>query len=200
MQAFGGMVAVELDRDLTGTKRFPERTQLFTLAESLGGVASLIAHPATMTHASIPAETRRKIGISDSLVRLSTRIEDANDLIARSGTGAGWLNAGHLPAPFFGPHQCRRVFPCPRQDVAPDRRLPGIHSESEDVPGLGLQSSALRPNASCCEGWTGGEGMAICRHSPVQSARGCVAQLVEQLTLNQRVLGSIPGTPTTISQ
>jgi len=82
MHAFGGMVTVELDRDLAGTKRFLERTQLFTLAESLGGVESLIEHPALMTHGSIPAEKRAAIGISDSLVRLSCGIEDADDLIA----------------------------------------------------------------------------------------------------------------------
>ena len=82
MQAFGGMITVELDRDLAGTKRFLERTQLFTLAESLGGVESLIEHPALMTHGSIPAEQRAAIGISDSLVRLSAGIEDADDLIA----------------------------------------------------------------------------------------------------------------------
>ena len=82
MHAFGGMLTVELDRDLAGTKRFLERTQLFTLAESLGGVESLIEHPALMTHGSIPAETRARIGISDSLVRLSAGIEDADDLIA----------------------------------------------------------------------------------------------------------------------
>jgi len=82
MQAFGGMVTVVLDRDLAGTKRFLERTQLFTLAESLGGVESLIEHPALMTHGSIPAKTRDAIGISDSLVRLSAGIEDADDLIA----------------------------------------------------------------------------------------------------------------------
>ena len=63
MHAFGGMLTVELDRDLAGTKRFLERTQLFTLAESLGGVESLIEHPALMTHGSIPAETRARIGI-----------------------------------------------------------------------------------------------------------------------------------------
>jgi cystathionine gamma-lyase len=82
MHAFGGMLTVEPDRDLAGTKRFLERTQLFTLAESLGGVESLIEHPALMTHGSIPAETRARIGISDSLVRLSAGIEDADDLIA----------------------------------------------------------------------------------------------------------------------
>lgn len=82
MHAFGGMLSVELDRDLAGTKRFLERTQLFTLAESLGGVESLIEHPALMTHGSIPPEQRAAIGISDSLVRLSAGIEDADDLIA----------------------------------------------------------------------------------------------------------------------
>jgi cystathionine gamma-lyase len=81
MFAFGGMVTVELDRDVEGTKRFLERTQLFTLAESLGGVESLIEHPALMTHGSIPAEQRTAIGISDSLVRLSCGIEDGDDLI-----------------------------------------------------------------------------------------------------------------------
>jgi cystathionine gamma-lyase len=82
MAAFGGIVTVILKGDLSGTRRFLERTQLFTLAESLGGVESLIEHPAIMTHASIPAETRERIGISDSLVRLSVGVEDADDLIA----------------------------------------------------------------------------------------------------------------------
>jgi cystathionine gamma-lyase len=79
---FGGMVAVELDRDLEGTRRFLERVRLFTLAESLGGVESLLEHPAIMTHASIPPEQRAAIGISDSFVRLSIGIEDPGDLIA----------------------------------------------------------------------------------------------------------------------
>ncbi len=82
MSAFGGIVTVDLKRDLSGTKRFLERTQLFTLAESLGGVESLIEHPAIMTHASIPEDHRAIIGITDSLVRLSCGIEDADDLIA----------------------------------------------------------------------------------------------------------------------
>jgi cystathionine gamma-lyase len=82
MSAFGGIVTIILKRDLAGTKRFLERTQLFTLAESLGGVESLIEHPAIMTHASIPAEQRAHLGISDSLVRLSCGVEDADDLIA----------------------------------------------------------------------------------------------------------------------
>ena len=79
---FGGMIAVELDRDLEGALRFLERTQLFTLAESLGGVESLLEHPAIMTHASIPPEQRAEIGISDAFVRLSVGIEDVDDLIA----------------------------------------------------------------------------------------------------------------------
>jgi cystathionine gamma-lyase len=82
MHAFGGMITLELDRDLAGTRRFLERTRLFTLAESLGGVESLIEHPALMTHGSIPPAKRAEIGISDSLVRLSAGIEDSDDLIA----------------------------------------------------------------------------------------------------------------------
>jgi len=82
MSAFGGIVTVVLNRDLSGTKRFLERCRLFTLAESLGGVESLIEHPAIMTHASIPTDKRDALGISDSLVRLSCGIEDADDLIA----------------------------------------------------------------------------------------------------------------------
>lgn len=79
---FGGMISAVLDRDLAGTVRMLERTRLFTLAESLGGVESLIEHPAIMTHASIPAQTRARIGIADGLIRLSVGIEDAGDLIA----------------------------------------------------------------------------------------------------------------------
>ena len=79
---FGGMVTVILDRDLKATLKVLERTQLFTLAESLGGVESLIEHPAIMTHASIPAEQRAALGITDGLIRLSVGIEDGDDLIA----------------------------------------------------------------------------------------------------------------------
>lgn len=82
MHAFGGMISVEFDRDLAATKRFLERVRLFTLAESLGGVESLIEHPATMTHASIPLAQREAIGITDGLVRFSAGIEAADDLIA----------------------------------------------------------------------------------------------------------------------
>ena len=82
MRGFGGMISFELDTDLPGTVRFLEACQLITLAESLGGVESLIEHPAIMTHASIPPELRAAIGISDSLVRLSVGIEDVGDLKA----------------------------------------------------------------------------------------------------------------------
>jgi cystathionine gamma-lyase len=82
MHAFGGMITVVLDRDLAGTRRVLERVQIFALAESLGGVESLIEHPAIMTHGSLPPETRESIGISDSLIRISAGIEEAADLIA----------------------------------------------------------------------------------------------------------------------
>jgi cystathionine gamma-lyase len=82
MSGFGGMITAVLDRDLAGTRRMLERTRLFTLAESLGGVESLIEHPAIMTHASIPAETRGRIGIVDGMIRLSVGVEAASDLIA----------------------------------------------------------------------------------------------------------------------
>jgi cystathionine gamma-lyase len=82
MSGFGGVVTATLKGNLTATRRFLERTRLFTLAESLGGVESLIEHPAIMTHASIPEDQRAILGISDSLVRLSVGIEDADDLIA----------------------------------------------------------------------------------------------------------------------
>lgn len=76
----GGIISVQLDTDEAGARRFLERTQLFTLAESLGGVESLISLPALMTHASIPAEQRARLGITDALVRISAGIEDVGDL------------------------------------------------------------------------------------------------------------------------
>jgi len=82
MHGFGGMISAVLDRDLAGTLRMLERTQLFTLAESLGGVESLIEHPAIMTHASVPAVARAELGISDSFIRLSVGVENVDDLIA----------------------------------------------------------------------------------------------------------------------
>lgn len=82
MDAFGGVVSAVLDGGQERSRRFLERCRLFTLAESLGGVESLIEHPALMTHASIPAAQRAAVGIDDGLVRLSVGIEDADDLIA----------------------------------------------------------------------------------------------------------------------
>jgi cystathionine gamma-lyase len=77
---YGGMISLELHTDLVGTRRFLEAVRIFALAESLGGVESLIEHPAIMTHATIPPETRAALGIGDSLVRLSVGIEDVDDL------------------------------------------------------------------------------------------------------------------------
>lgn len=79
---FGGMISATLKTDLAGARRFLEAVQIFALAESLGGVESLIEHPAIMTHATIPAETRAKLGIGDALVRLSVGVEDVEDLRA----------------------------------------------------------------------------------------------------------------------
>ena len=82
MRGFGGMISFELKNDSAEeTKRVLSATRLFSLAESLGGVESLISHPASMTHASIPREERIKNGLNDSLIRLSVGIEDADDLI-----------------------------------------------------------------------------------------------------------------------
>ena len=81
MRAFGGMVTIVLKTDLAGTRHFLENTHLFALAESLGGVESLINHPALMTHASVPKEQREALGVTDSLVRLSVGVEDVRDLI-----------------------------------------------------------------------------------------------------------------------
>lgn len=80
MKGFGGMISVLLRTDLAGTKRFLERCSLFTLAESLGGVESLIGHAGLMSHASLPPEHRERLGIRDNLVRLSVGVEDAEDL------------------------------------------------------------------------------------------------------------------------
>lgn len=77
---FGGMISLDLKTDLAGSRRFLETVQVFALAESLGGVESLIEHPAIMTHATIPAETRAALGIGDALVRLSVGVEDVEDL------------------------------------------------------------------------------------------------------------------------
>ena len=82
MRGGGGMISLDLKSDLAGARRFLEHVHLFALAESLGGVESLIEHPAIMTHASIPAEQRAKLGIGDTLIRLSVGIEALDDLKA----------------------------------------------------------------------------------------------------------------------
>jgi cystathionine gamma-lyase len=81
MMGFGGMITFYIKGDLNSARKFLEKVELFSLAESLGGVESLIEHPAIMTHASVPAEKRAELGISDTLIRLSVGIEDISDLI-----------------------------------------------------------------------------------------------------------------------
>jgi cystathionine beta-lyase len=83
MDDFGGMISFSLKGNkLEDAHRIVARVKLFALAESLGGVESLIGHPATMTHASIPKVEREKSGVVDSLIRLSVGVEDVDDLIA----------------------------------------------------------------------------------------------------------------------
>ncbi|MDA4127970.1 MAG: PLP-dependent aspartate aminotransferase family protein [Thaumarchaeota archaeon] len=81
MKGFGGMLSFDVDGGLPEVRRFLGRVKIFALAESLGGVESLVEHPASMTHASVPRGERVKLGITDNLVRLSVGIEDADDLI-----------------------------------------------------------------------------------------------------------------------
>lgn len=80
MKAFGGMISLQLHGGADAARRFLSRTELFSLAESLGGVESLVCHPATMTHASIPKDVREARGVDDGLIRLSVGIEDVSDL------------------------------------------------------------------------------------------------------------------------
>ncbi|WP_027080909.1 cystathionine gamma-synthase [Luteimonas mephitis] len=82
MDGFGGMLSIRLKGGFEAARRFCERTELFTLAESLGGVESLVNHPAVMTHASVPVENRARLGIGDELVRLSVGVESLDDLRA----------------------------------------------------------------------------------------------------------------------
>ncbi|HEX8406718.1 MAG TPA: PLP-dependent aspartate aminotransferase family protein [Duganella sp.] len=82
MEGFGGIISIDLNTDLAGARRFLEHCEVFALAESLGGVESLIEHPALMTHATIPLAQRALLGIGDGLIRLSVGIEDIEDLRA----------------------------------------------------------------------------------------------------------------------
>lgn len=81
MSGFGGMISFEVNGDKETAKKIVESTKLFALAESLGGVESLIGHPVTMTHAEVPDEQKKILGITDNLIRISVGIEDTNDLI-----------------------------------------------------------------------------------------------------------------------
>ncbi|MBP7478663.1 MAG: PLP-dependent transferase, partial [Chitinophagales bacterium] len=87
MRGYSGIVSVEFNFDLEKTKALISNLKIFSLAESLGGVESLVDHPATMTHASIPKAEREKIGLSDGLVRFSVGIEDIEDIIQDITTG-----------------------------------------------------------------------------------------------------------------
>ena len=86
---FGGIISAELKGDLADARRFLERCHLFSLAESLGGVESLIEHPGLMTHSGLPAAMRAELGISDGLIRLSVGIESTDDLIAELRAALG---------------------------------------------------------------------------------------------------------------
>lgn len=81
MKGFGGVVSFEMKGTIEAVNNFLKRIKVFALAESLGGVASLAEHPATMTHASMPKEHQEKVGITDELIRLSVGLENSDDLI-----------------------------------------------------------------------------------------------------------------------
>jgi cystathionine beta-lyase/cystathionine gamma-synthase len=91
MTGFGGMISIELDGGVEEVAAFASNRRYFTLGESLGGVKALICHPATMTHASIPAQARAELGLSDSLLRLSPGCENAEDLVEDLMTGLAEL-------------------------------------------------------------------------------------------------------------
>ena len=89
MHSFDGMISVYLKGGFDAAKRFMERTELFACVESLGGVESLVNHPAVMTHASVPKDRRDLLGIADNLVRLSVGVEDVKDLRAELQAALG---------------------------------------------------------------------------------------------------------------
>jgi cystathionine beta-lyase/cystathionine gamma-synthase len=96
MTGFGGMVSFELDGSVEEVASFASSRRFFALGESLGGVKSLLCHPARMTHASIPAEEREKLGLSDTLIRLSPGCEHHKDLVADLIEGLDALAAARL--------------------------------------------------------------------------------------------------------
>ena len=87
MRGFGGMISIYLKGDLDAVKRFCRNLKVFTCGESLGGVESLIQVPAIMTHASVPLEIRKKLGIDDNLIRISVGVESIEDLLQDLETG-----------------------------------------------------------------------------------------------------------------
>jgi cystathionine beta-lyase/cystathionine gamma-synthase len=93
MRGFGGMISIELG-SIERARRFVEAVRLFALAESLGGVESLIGHPASMTHASVPPAMREAMGLTDGLVRLSVGIEDPDDLVGDIEAALGRVGRG----------------------------------------------------------------------------------------------------------
>jgi cystathionine gamma-lyase len=124
MKGFGAMVSLELRGGEPATRRFLRGLRLFTLAESLGSVRSLVAHPATMTHAAVEPAVRRAAGIGDGLLRLSVGVEDAGDLVEDLRAG---LEASRAPGEPSA-RSARRVPPAPGGDprgaAAPRRGLP----------------------------------------------------------------------------
>jgi cystathionine beta-lyase/cystathionine gamma-synthase len=109
MTGFGGMVSVELNGTIDDVREYVSSRRYFALGESLGGVKSLICHPATMTHASIPPETRASLGLSDTLIRLSPGVEDASDLIEDLLEGLATLD--HRRAPPVAVRPAERLTP-----------------------------------------------------------------------------------------
>ncbi|MEO7994060.1 MAG: PLP-dependent transferase, partial [bacterium] len=95
MDQYGGMISMHLKGDLTEARAFLENIRVFFLAESLGGVESLIEHPAIMTHASVPADRRKQLGIDDNFIRISVGIEHVDDLI--EGLEAGFAGVARAP-------------------------------------------------------------------------------------------------------
>lgn len=106
MSGFGGIVSVELNADIDAVRSFVSSRRYFVLGESLGGVKSLICHPAAMTHKSIPAEVRARLGLLDSLVRLSPGIEAADDLIEDLLEGLGGVNRERVQPTRFAGSAC----------------------------------------------------------------------------------------------
>ena len=95
MSGFSGIVSIEFNLKLDQTEEVISSLKLFTLAESLGGVESLVCHPATMTHASIPAEERHRSGLGDGLIRFSLGIEESADLIADLDQALSQVSSPH---------------------------------------------------------------------------------------------------------